>query len=65
MKEITSIKEADQVIEEYKNDTSYFSEDVSQEKMFNMLRFDMRFGQAETLVIIASLIKAGAKFRKS
>lgn len=65
MKEITSIKEADQVIEEYKNDTSYFSEDVSQEKMFNMLRFDMRFGQAETLVIIASLIKAGAKFKKN
>lgn len=65
MKEITSIEEADQVIEEYKNDTSYFSEDVSQEKMFNMLRFDMRFGQAETLVIIASLIKAGAKFRNS
>lgn len=65
MNEIITIEEANRVIEENKNNTSYFSEDVTQEGMYDMLRFSMRFGQAETMVIIASLIKAGAKFKKA
>ena len=56
-------KLAKAIIEINKNNTNYFNNSMTRDEMFDMLRFRMRFGQAETEVIIASLIIAGAKFK--
>lgn len=56
-------KKAKESIEAYKDMTAFFDESMSQEEMYNMLRFRMRFGEAETIVIIAALVLAGAKFK--
>ena len=56
-------KKAKESIEAYKDMTAFFDESMSQEDMYNMLRFRMRFGEAETRVIIAALVLAGAKFK--
>ena len=53
----------DKTIEENKDNTMYFNEQMTFDEMYNMLRLRMEFGEAETKVIIASLIKSGAKFR--
>lgn len=67
MKNHWTKKECDMIIDRYKDNTDFFGntfsgEPMQFEKMYDMLRFQMRFGEAETLVIIASLIKAGGKF---
>ena len=62
-----SKKECDTVINMYKDKTAYFGnegEPMTYDAMFNMLRYRMGFGFAETMVIIASLIKCGAIFTK-
>ena len=56
-------KAAKESIEAYKDMTSYFDNSMSQEDMYNMLRYRMQFGEAETRVIIAALVLAGAKFK--
>lgn len=55
-------KAAKESIEAYKDMTSYFDNSMSQEDMYNMLRYRMQFGEAETRIIIAALVLAGAKF---
>ena len=55
-------KRCDSIIEENKDNTAYFDGGMTFWQMHDMLRFRMGFGKAETMVIIASLIKAGAKF---
>ena len=62
MDTIKTKKQAQEVINYNKNNTAYFSGEISQEDMYNMLRYRMRFGEAETQVIIASLVNSGAKF---
>mgnify|MGYP006936064554 CR=1 FL=1 len=57
------ISDCDEIIERHKNDTMYFDDEITMLEMYNMFRFRFRFGYAETMVILASLIKAGAKFR--
>ena len=57
-------KKAKETIEAYKDMTNYFNEELTQNQMYNMLKYDMHFGEAETRVIIASLVMAGAKFKK-
>ena len=59
-----SYKAAKETINAYKNMTSYFDKSLSCTDMYNMLRFQMRFGEAETQVIIAALILSGAKFKR-
>lgn len=56
-------KDAKESIEAYKDMTSFFDESMTQEDMYNMLRHRMRFGEAETITIIAALVLAGAKFK--
>lgn len=56
-------KSAKEAIASYKDMTCYFDESMIQADMYNMLRYRMQFGEAETRVIIAALIVAGAKFR--
>lgn len=51
------------IIKENKHNTSYFDYEMTMDEMWEMLRYRMRFGEAETAVIIAALIRAGAKFR--
>lgn len=55
-------KAAKESIECYKDLTAFFDGSVKQGDMFDMLRYRMRFGEAETRVIIAALVLAGAKF---
>ena len=66
MKNHWTKKECGEIIEQYKDNTAYFGNTISGEpmrfeEMYNMLRNRMHFGEAETMVIIASLIKAGGK----
>ena len=51
------------IIKENKDDTAWFNYDVSFDDMWIMLRNRMQFGEAETAVIMAALIRAGAKFK--
>ena len=51
-------------IEECKDNTGYFDESITLPDMWEMLHCRMHFGNAETAVIIAALIKAGAKFKE-
>ena len=55
-------KAAREIIEEYKDRTAYFDGSIKIEDMWEMLRFSMRFGEAETEVILAALKLAGAKW---
>lgn len=53
-------------IENLKDCTAYFGENVdtpiSYNDMYELFRYRCRFGEAETRVIIAALIAAGATF---
>lgn len=67
MKNYWSKKECDYIIAKYKDNTAYFGNNAMPENpitfdsMYKMLRLRMGFGEAEAMVIIASLIKCGAK----
>lgn len=73
MKNYWTKKECDTIIEMYKEQTAWFSNNeilgenkpFTFDEMYNMLRLRMGFGVAETHVIIASLIKCDAKIVKS
>lgn len=58
-------KSAKEAIAAYKDMTSYFDKSMTQADMYNMLLYRMQFGEAETRVIIAALIVAGAKFKEA
>lgn len=58
-----SKEQCDEIIEEYKDKTMYFNETMTFDEMYNMFRLHYDFYEAETNVIVACLIKAGAKFR--
>lgn len=61
MKNRFTKKECDAIIQNHKDNTAYFDGGMTYNAMYDMLRWRMGFGNAESLVIIASLIKAGAK----
>ena len=56
-------KAAKETISAYAEMTAYFDNSITQNELYNMLRYRMAFGEAETRVIIASLVLAGAKFK--
>lgn len=58
-------KNAREILELIKeqDSTNYFNGHVSMNEIYDMLRNRMRFGSAETYVIIAALVLAGAKFK--
>lgn len=58
-----TLEQCDNIIEEHKDNTQYFNEQMTFDQMYNMLRLYYEFGEAETKVIMACLIKNGAKFR--
>lgn len=59
---MTKVK-ASEIINEYRDETNYFSGGIKAKDMYEMFRYRMQFGEAESKVIIAALIKAGAKFQ--
>ena len=58
-----TIADCTRIIKENKDNTVYFNREVTQDEMWMMLRYSMGFSGSETAVIIAALIKAGAKFK--
>lgn len=54
---------ATQIIKDYKDDTAYFDGSMTALKMQEMLRTRFGFGLAESLVITAALVKAGANLK--
>ena len=56
-------KAARETIDAYKDLTSYFDGSLTQSEMYEMLRYRLGFGEAETRIITASLVLAGAKFK--
>lgn len=56
-------KAAKETIESYKDMTSYYDGSMSRNEMYNLLRYRMQFGEAETRTIIAALVISGAKFK--
>lgn len=58
-----SKEQCDKIIEEHKDNTQYFNEQMTFDEMYNMLRLHYDFYEAETKVIMVALMKAGAKFR--
>ena len=56
-------KAAKETVESYKDMTAFFDGSMTQAEMYEMLRYRMRFGEAETRTIIASLVISGAKFK--
>ena len=59
MRKSTALKN----IEKYKNETMYFCGEIKQKDMYNMLKKSMKFGEAETQVILSALVLVGAKFK--
>lgn len=55
-------KAAKEAIEQYKDQTCYFNGELNMADMKRMFA-DMHFGKAETNVIMAALVLAGAKFK--
>lgn len=55
--------DCDRIIKENKDMTAWFDKSCSMDDMWNMLRYRMQFGEAETSVILAALIKSGAHFK--
>ena len=64
MKKYTK-KHARECVEAYAHLTGWFDESVTQQEMFEALRYQMQIGEAESRVIIAALVIAGAKFRNA
>lgn len=48
-----------------KDNTAYFDGSITMGQFENMLRYEMKFGQAEAIVITMALVLAGAKFAES
>ena len=62
---IWSEEACDTIIRQNKDDTAWFDESVTFDSMVDMLRNRMKFGEAETAILMAALIKAGARFLKN
>ena len=58
-----TLEECNKIIEENKDNTMYFNEQMTFDEVYNMFRLHYEFWEAETKVIMAALMKAGAKFR--
>lgn len=56
-------KEADAIITEHKDNTNYFNGILTAKEMYELFRYRCSFGEAETMTIIAALVKSGAKFQ--
>lgn len=53
---------AKEILNLWKDSTNYFNGSMTEGQFESMLRYRFNFGQAETIVILAALVMAGAKF---
>lgn len=63
MKNCMTQDEAKKIIDKYAGETNYFSGIIDINDMWDMFRNRYGFGEAETAVILASLVRSGAKFK--
>lgn len=56
-------EQATEFLKENKNNTLWFTDGMTFDDMYAMLRYRMQFGEAETLCIMASLKLNGAKIK--
>ena len=57
-------KQERETVGAYKDMTAYFDSSMTRGEMYEMLRYSMRFGEAESRVIISALVLAGAQFKE-
>lgn len=57
-------KQERETIEAFKDMTAYFDNSMTRQEMYKMFRYRFQFGEAETRVIISSLVLAGAQFKE-
>lgn len=57
-------KQERETVEAYKDLTNYFNGSMTRQEMYEMLRYRMQFGEAESRVIVSSLVLAGAQFKE-
>ena len=55
--------ELKKIINDFKDETNYFTGNLEYKDMYEMFRYRFQFGEAETQVILAALELAGAKFK--
>lgn len=55
-------KQERETVRAYKDMTAFFDNSITRGEMYDLLRYRMRFGEAESRVIISSLVLAGAQF---
>ena len=55
-------EECKRIIEDHKDKTAWFNKEISFSEMWSMFRYRMGFGEAETAIILAALIRNGAHF---
>ena len=56
-------EQATKFLKENKNNTLWFTDGMTFDDMYAMLRYRMQFGEAESLCIISSLKLNGAKIK--
>lgn len=56
-------KQERETIEAYKDLTAWFSEEVTRKDMYEMFRYQMAFGEAESRIILSALSLVGAKWK--
>lgn len=59
-----TMKDYEEMLRDWKEETNWFDGSIGERDMYEMLRQRMGFGIAETNVIMAALVLAGAKFGK-
>lgn len=52
------------IIADWIGHTNYISNEIPLQDMLDMFRYDFNFGEAETQVILASMMACGATFKK-
>lgn len=57
-------KQERETVEAYKDLINYFIGSMTRQEMYEMLRYSMQFGEAESRVIVSSLVLAGAQFKE-
>lgn len=55
-------KQERETVSAYKDMTAFFDNSITRGEMYDLLRYRMRFGEAESRVIISALVLAGAQF---
>ena len=62
---MTRTKKQDrETVHAYPDPTAHLDSSITRGEMYEMLRYRMRFGEAESRVIISAMVLAGAQFKE-